>query len=97
MESSLQRVLTKAFMPGKRVWITICTVGGTDENGNEVNEPEVFNGYAGEGVKWVESHRDEIESLLYGMPDGYIEVECDQYGTEVYNADDLIEQLESWC
>lgn len=94
--NELSRMLGKAFLPGPRVCVMVCTVGGTDENGNDVYEPTIFEGYANEALKYFsdENNVNEVQRTYESMPDGYILVEMGSSSFEVYDASELYETID---
>ena len=95
MASSLSRTLTKALMP-IRIIVTVCTVGGVDENGNDMYEPVVFDGGYPDAAKFFQDENNiiAVQNALYKMPDGYIVVEVGSYSTQVYDAMEIMDMIE---
>ena len=93
--TELQRTLTKALMP-IHVTVTVYTVGGTDGDGNEIDEPVVFDGYYREAVIFFadENNVKNIQQIFENMPDGYIYVEVGDYASEVYDATEIMDAIE---
>ena len=96
MDSSLQMFLTKAFMPGPQITVTVYTVGGTDDDGNDIEEPIVFDGRYNDAVKFFENGKnlDNIQQIVDGMPDPYITVECGNYSRDVHDPWEIMEAIE---
>ena len=94
--SDLQMMLTKMLMPSPKITVTVYTVGGTDSDGNEVEEPTVFDGYRNEAVRFF-SDKDNltrINRILHDMWDGYIMVEVGNYSRETYDANDIMDTID---
>ncbi len=94
---SLGRKLGKMLM-SKRITITVYTVGGVDLDGNEVDEPVVFDGHYSDACNFLtdEDNLNRIQKIMEDLDDGYIEVEVGDYSREVYDAweiRDVIEEM----
>ena len=96
MDSLLQMFLTKAFMPGPQITVTVYTVGGIDDNGNEMDEPIVFDGRYHDAINFFndETNLNNIQQIVDGMPDPYIYIECGNYSREVYDPREIMEAIE---
>ena len=94
--ADLQMLLTKAFMPSPMITVTVYTVGGTDDDGNEIEEPVVFEGYYNEAVKFFsnEDNLFKINKIYNDMPDGYIMIETERYSREVYDVCEIMDKIE---
>ena len=94
-ESSLSKILGLAFLSPK-ISVVVCTVGGVDDDGNDVSEPEVFNGYYFDAVKFFNDPNNlyDVQNILDEMPDGYIIVETGNYSREVYDAMEILEAID---
>lgn len=94
--TELKRTLTKALMPGPQITVTVYTVGGVDNDGNEIDEPVVFDGRYNEAVIYFsnEGNLSHIQDIYRAMPDGYIYVECGDYAREVYDAWEIMDAIE---
>ena len=94
--SDLQMMLTKMLMPSPKITVTIYTVGGVDENGNEVEEPTVFDGYKNEAIEFFgdEDNLSKINRILDDMWDGYIMVEVGEYSREVYDVYEIMDVID---
>ena len=95
--SDLAKMLGKMLLPGPEIAIDVCTVGGIDSNGNEVEEPTVFDGRYNEAVVFFEDERNlnRINAIFQNMEDGYIVVTCGNYARQVYDVDDIMDAIES--
>ena len=90
---NLSKALGKALLPGPKINVTVYTVGGIDDDGNEVDEPIVFQGYYKDAVEFFgdEGNVTNIQSIYDNMPDGYITIETDYWCREAYDADDIMQ------
>ena len=97
-QSSLGGILGKAFLPGPKIYVTVYTVGGCDDEGNDVYEPIVFDGYYKDAIEFFNNEENllSIDSIVRGMPDGYIIVEVGNYATEVYDVYEIMETIENY-
>lgn len=88
-------MLGKMLLPRHRFTVTVCTVGGTDENGEELYEPVVFEGSYAEAVEFFndEENADYVERMVNSMPDGYILIENDSYSRSVYGVYDIFDAI----
>ena len=93
--SDLSRYLGKRLMPTHFI-ITICTVGGVDSDGNEVDEPVVFDGDYNEAVDFFtnEDNLSRLVKIYDDMSDGYIIVESDHYSREIYDVYEILKTIE---
>ena len=96
MDSSLQMILTKAFMPGPQITITVYTVGGVDDDGNEIDEPIVFDGRYNDAVKFLnnETNLYNIQRIIDEMPNPYIYIQCGKRSREVFDPWEIMEAIE---
>ena len=94
---TLAQELGRLLLPGPHVTLTVCTVGGCYDDGEEAAEPVIFDGYCREAVRWLESHMDYVDGLVQEMPDGYILADFDTYSFEEFDVDSLIEELARRC
>ena len=96
MDSSLQIFLTKAFMPGPQITVTVYTIGSTDDDGNYIEEPIVFDGRYNDAVEFFGNgeNLENIQQIMDNMPDSYIYVECGDYTREVYDPWEIMEAIE---
>lgn len=94
--SNLSEVLGRVLMPEKHITVTVYTVGGTDDDGNDVEEPIVFSGTISEAREWCDDYdtREEVDDMVRAMPDGYLMVESERFFYDVYSMDDVAELLE---
>lgn len=93
---NLSKALGKALLPGVNITVTVYTVGGTDTNGNEVDEPIVFQGYYKDAVEFFgnEENLSNIQNIYDNMPDGYITIETDDWCREAYDAYEIMQIIE---
>lgn len=96
MDSSLQMFLTKAFMPGPQITVTVYTVGGTDDDGNDIEEPIVFDGRYNDAVEFFDNEENlaNIQNIYDNMPDGYITIETDDWCREAYDAYEIMQIID---
>lgn len=87
--------------------IEVCTVGGVDEDGEDVEEPTIFDDKTpvNDILNAIDPDTDEgdakcaeINKLLNAMPDGYIQVQAycrgrDMGDRQVYDAYELYDEL----
>ena len=87
----IARIVGRALLPGPRVCVTVYTVGGIDRDGNEVDEPIVFEGFVAEAFNFFsnEENVEAVQRIFEEMPDGYIYVEVGNYGREVYDTNEI--------
>lgn len=80
----------------ERYTVMVCTVGGEDRDGNEVDEPVVFDGSYNEALEFFDNNENlcMIDDLFESMPDGYILIDSDRRGSrQVYDVDDIMEAI----
>lgn len=94
--NNLSVTLGKMLLPGWETRIWVCTVGGTDDDGNDVNEPIMFEGQYFDAVNYLRDPDNlaAIERELRKMPDGYIMVDIGRNNDIVGSVDDLLELFE---
>lgn len=118
LEELLQKVMNKVQLEedlGQTVGVAlfctasieVCTVGGVDEDGEDVEEPTIFDDKTpvNDILNAIDPDTDEgdakcaeINKLLNAMPDGYIQVQAycrgrDMGDRQVYDAYELYDEL----
>lgn len=87
--------------------VEVCTVGGVNEDGEDIDEPTIFDDKTpvNDILKAIDPDTDEgdakcaeINQLLNAMPDGYIQVQAycrgrDMGDRQVYDAYELYDEL----
>lgn len=93
--NDLSRYLGKRLLP-TYITVRVMTVGGVNENGEEVDEPVVFEGSYNEALDfWYnEVYLRRVEQVVREMPDGYIEVETGTNSRQVYSAYDVLDTID---
>lgn len=97
-QSSLGGILGKAFLPGPKIYVTVYTVGGCDDEGNDVYEPIVFDEYYKDAIEFFNNEENLllIDSIMRSMPDGYIMVEVGNNSIETYDAFEIMEAIQRY-
>ena len=92
---SIARELGKLFM-SPEITVDVCTIGGIDEDGNQIEEPTVFVGHYPEANEFFgdEKNLKKINQVFNNMPDGYIIVTAGNYFREVYDANEVMDAIE---
>lgn len=77
------------------ITVTIYTVGGTDDDGNEIEEPVVFEGSYNEAIKFFsnEDNLFKINKIYNDMPNGCILIETEKYMEEAYDAYEIMAKI----
>ena len=93
--SDIARVLGKALLTPP-ISVTVYTVGGIDDNGNDIEEPTVFYGSYIEAVSFFDDEENirYVDHVLQNMPDGYVLVEVGNYDRQIYDANEIMKTIE---
>lgn len=77
------------------ITVTLFTYGGTDDDGNEIEEPVVFEGYYNKAIKFFsnEDNLFKINKIYNDMPNGYIMIETEKDGRVANDAYEIMAKI----